>query len=428
MQTAVSFVSATSPLLTTNPSSRPEAQVFVGSLAMDGLGLFVLLVTIVVSLMGLWASIGRPGFIAYGVQTLLLVIGVFFLVSATNMVLFFVLWEMVTIVAWSIGRRSGIQSFPALGPLPVQGIGGIGSICMLSALVLVAVENRTLTLEPAQVSGMSLVAGLLLAAVYLKTYGLLAQTWLPGEPRTAGVSNALLAGAGIMVVGFYPYVRFFWTVFSGQGGWQDIAVPVSVGIGLVAAMVALGEHDTHRLISYGALSQFAWFLAAFALFGPEQAGVLFLAVFTCTLAMSALFVLLGLTESYSGERDLRRLGGLIRQAPTVTALFILLVPAVVGLPPFGSFVARLTVELPLLARGELSAGLMLFGITVLTLLYLLRFFGAVFLGESRQPMTEARGVSEYVAVSAVLLILLVVGLTSPTLVQLAQISFAIPWG
>ena len=395
---------------------------------MDGLGLFVLLLAIVISLLGLWASMGRRGVVSYLLQVSLFIGAVFLMVSSTNLLLFYVLWEMVTILSWSISRRSGFHSYPALGPLPMQGLGGIATVCMFAALMFIAVANRTLSMAPVQSASVVPVTVLLLAAVYLKTYGLLAQTWLPGEPRMAGVSNALVAGAGIVAVGLYPYVRFFWTILGSQEGWRGIALPVSLAIAVVAALIALGERDSHRLLSYGALSQFAWFLAAFAVLGPQQAGALFLALLTCALALSVMFVVLGLAESISGERDIRQSGGLMRVSPLVGVLFVLSALATVGLPPFGGFIGRLSVGLPVIAGGNLSVGLILFGVSGLSLLYLLRLFGMLFLGEVRRPVSEVAGVSEYLAISVVLVILLVIGLASPLLSSWIQVSFAMPFG
>lgn len=409
-------------------SARPSPQNFVGSLAMDGLGLFVLLVAVVVSLMGLWGSLGRPGITSYVLQVFLFIGAIFLMVSSTNLLLFFVLWEIVVVISWSLSRRGGLHSYPALGPLPMQGIGGIATICMLGALMYVAVDGRTLSMTPIQGGGASFIAVLVLGAVYLKTYGLLTLIWLPSEPRASGISNALLVGGSIVAVGVYPYVRIFWTILGGQEGWREMALPVSLVIGAVAAVIALGEHDARRLISYGAFSQFAWFLAAFALYEPEQAGVLFLALASCLLAMSGLCILLGLAESISGERDLRRLGGLIGTAPLVSVLFVLLVVAAVGLPPFAGFVGRLIVEMPLLAQGDLAIGLVLFGLTVMTFLYLLRLFGGVFLGELRRPTAEVRGAPEYLVVSTLLIVLLAIGLTSPVLTRWVQVSLAMPFG
>lgn len=409
-------------------SARPSAQGFVGSLAMDGLGLFVLLVAVVVSLMGLWGSLGRPGITSYVLQVFLFIGAVFLMVSSTNLLLFFVLWEIVVVISWSLSRRGGVHSYPALGPLPMQGIGGIATICMLGALMYIAVDGRTLSMAPIQGAGGSFIAILVLAAVFLKTYGLLTLMWLPSEPRVSGISNALLIGGSIVAVGVYPYVRVFWTILGGQEVWRGMALPVSLAVGAVAAVIALGEHDARRLISYGAFSQFAWFLAAFALYEPEQAGALFLSLATCLLAMSGLCILLGLAESMSGERDLRRLGGLIGAAPLVSVLFLLLVAAAAGLPPFAGFVGRLIVELPLLTQGNLATTLVLFGLTVTTFLYLLRLFGGMFLGELRRPTAEVRGTPEYLVVSTLLVALLAIGLTSPVFVEWVQVGLAMPFG
>jgi formate hydrogenlyase subunit 3/multisubunit Na+/H+ antiporter MnhD subunit len=118
----------------------------------------------------------------------------------------------------------------------------------------------------------------------------------------------------------------------------------------------------------------------------------------------------------------------IRLAPVAGTLFILLVIAAIGLPPFGAFVTRLNVELPLLIQQHSGEALALFAITILTLLYLTRLFGNIFLGKLPHSIEESSGVSAYFSIGVLIIILMMIGLASPTILRLMQLSFSMPIG
>ncbi len=55
------------------------------------------------------------------------------------------------------------------------------------------------------------------------------------------------------------------------------------------------------------------------------------------LVMTALYLVVGLVERMGGTSDIRKLGGLYRANSWLSIMFIVLVFAVAGLPPFLGF-------------------------------------------------------------------------------------------
>jgi formate hydrogenlyase subunit 3/multisubunit Na+/H+ antiporter MnhD subunit len=102
-----------------------------------------------------------------------------------------------------------------------------------------------------------------------------------------------------------------------------------------------------------------------------------------SVAKGGLFLCAGIIEQKTHTKDITRMGGLFKAMPWTGVAFALCSLSVMGIPPFGGFFSKFMVF-----RGATQTGsILLLGIFLvgafMTLLYLLRLFYLVFLGEER---------------------------------------------
>ncbi len=107
-----------------------------------------------------------------------------------------------------------------------------------------------------------------------------------------------------------------------------------------------------------------------------------------SLAKAGLFLCVGIIEHKTHTRDLRELGGLLRTMPITAVTFILCMLTIVGFPPTAGFFGKLMIFM-----GSLQSGKTLFVIgailgAILTVIYMLRMFNAIFLGPERWKGTK----------------------------------------
>jgi formate hydrogenlyase subunit 3/multisubunit Na+/H+ antiporter MnhD subunit len=101
------------------------------------------------------------------------------------------------------------------------------------------------------------------------------------------------------------------------------------------------------------------------------------------LAKAGLFLSAGIIEQNAGTKDIRKLGGLLRTMPVTAVSFLFCAFSVMGIPPFGGFIAKYMVISSAIGGGQIALGAVFMAGAVLTILYLFRLFSRVFLGQAK---------------------------------------------
>ena len=178
-------------------------------------------------------------------------------------------------------------------------------------------------------------------------------------------------------------------VLSGE--WHHGVMVIAAASALVSACAALIETDLKRIIAYSTVSQIAFiFLGLASGTGIGVAGAL-LYILMHGLAKGGLFLCAGIVEQNTHTKDITKLGGLIKTMPFTAVAFLLCAFSVMGIPPFGGFFSKLMVITGAAksdAGGPWMAAVFVAG-AVLTILYLIRAFNRVFLGDPKtEPVKE----------------------------------------
>ena len=227
--------------------------------------------------------------------------------------------------------------------------GLLGTLNMADILRVAPAAN------PAAMAG---VAALLLLAFGMKAAAFPVNAWLPAAYHTPpAVVSALFAGL-LTKVGIYAMLRALVVLLPAS---RDLLEPVLVAIALatllIAPLGAIAETNLRRAIGFLVIGGVGSVLAGIAI--PSLAGVsgAGLYVLHAILTMTALYLVAGLAEWQTGETDSRRMGGLYAASAPLSILFLVLVLATAGVPPFLGFWPKLLLLQAGLAEGNWAGGL-----------------------------------------------------------------------
>ncbi len=234
--------------------------------------------------------------------------------------------------------------------------------------------------------------------------------WLPeAHPAAPSPVSALMSGI-MLKTAIYGILRVTFDLLDVQQWWWGVLV---LALGLLTAvfgvMFAAVQGDMKRLLAYSSIENIGLLLVGigltiiFHVYGKDALAALSL---TATLYhslnhaffKSLLFVGTGSILHATGERNMGRLGGLIRKMPWVAALMLVGVLGIAGLPPLNGFVS----EWLLLQAFLLSPGLpnsyinMLIPVAAavialaaaLAAYVMVKFYGIIFLGQPREQALE----------------------------------------
>lgn len=186
------------------------------------------------------------------------------------------------------------------------------------------------------------IAALLLLAFGMKAAAFPVNAWLPASYHTPDAAVSALFGGLLTKVGAYALLRCLIALMPAS---REIMDPTITGLAVVTLILsplgALSQTNLRRAIGFLLIGGIGSIMAGLAL--PNMRGIAGATIyaFSSILTISALYLLAGLIEKLTGERDSRFMGGVYTASSPLSILFIILVFAVAGLPPFLGFWPKL---------------------------------------------------------------------------------------
>jgi NADH-quinone oxidoreductase subunit L len=225
-----------------------------------------------------------------------------------------------------------------------------------------------------------LVALGLLGGAVAKSAQIPLHTWLPDAMEGPTPVSALIHAATMVTAGVYLIARTH-SLFELAPVVFDTAAILGGATIVMAGLIALVQTDIKRVIAYSTMSQIGYMFVGVGL-GAFGAGLFHLtthAFFKALLFLAAGIVIHALT----GEQDIRKMGGLGRELPMTTQLFVVGALALAAVPPFAGFFSKDAILASAANAGALGWGLWAAGAVgaFLTAVYTFRLVFIVFAGE-----------------------------------------------
>jgi multicomponent Na+:H+ antiporter subunit A len=313
------------------------------------------------------------------------------LAMAQDLVLLFVFWDLTALASYYLiayDRHDPDARASALMALLVTGVTAV--LLLVGALILYAAHG---TLSVPELAGrvesgpLLNTAGILIAVAALaKSAQVPLHFWLPRAmaaptPVSAYLHSAAMVAAGVLLLGrVYPLLQK-----------SQLLLDVLLLVGLVSIAVggvlALTRDVLKQLLAYSTISQYGYVVFMYGLGGEYGAAGAAFYVIAHALAKCALFLTAGAVSEVTGEDRLSRLGGLRKPLSLLAVASGAASAGLAALPlTIGFFKDELFFEAAL-KHGPLFAGLAVLG-AALTFAYTWRFWGGLFLGETRDGVGE----------------------------------------
>jgi NADH-quinone oxidoreductase subunit N len=362
------------------PSPAGNDVPFAGSIAVDGVGLFlqgtILVLAVLATLLVAerTVDVGSPivasAAVVVGsptdqrlarstrVQTevfpllLFAVSGMMIFPVANNLLLMFVALEVLSLPLYlmaGLARRRRLLSQEA--SLKYFLLGAFGSAFFLYGLALLYGYANTVDLAgifaAQRTSGQSdvlLYTGLALLLVGLLFKASVApfQSWTPDVYTGAATPVAAFMAACTKVAAFGALLRVLYVGFSGTASdWRPIIWAVAIASMVVGAVFGVTQTDVKRVLAYSSIAHAGFILVAFvAVTRTSVASVLFY-VLTYGFTTLAAFGVVMLVRDADGEAThLSHWSGLARKSPLVAITMTILLLSMAGIPLTSGFIGK----------------------------------------------------------------------------------------
>jgi multicomponent Na+:H+ antiporter subunit D len=254
---------------------------------------------------------------------------------------------------------------------------GVALIYGATGTVNLALVAAALPGDPAALAGLSvLLIAIAAKASLVPLHGWLPRTYVHASPAVTAIFSALLTKAGV-----YVLYRLTSTLFADVDGFLPVALVVAAVTMVVGVLGAVGGNDMRGILTFHMVSQVGYLVLPLGIWtrAAVAAGLFYLVQYVAV--KGALFLAAGAVNRLEGTDDLAELGGLMRTRPWLGVAFLLPALALAGLPPTSGFVGKFLLVRAAFDAGAFWAGATAVGVSLLTLLSMIKIFNGAFWGQ-----------------------------------------------
>ena len=384
-------------------------------LALDGLSLLLVILTLFLGLMSVissWREIQeRVGFFHMNLLwTLSGVLGVFL---SLDLFLFYFFWELMLLPMYFLIAIWGHENraYASMKFFIFTQLSGL--LMFLSILALYFIHGRatgTYTFDYSQLLGTSLqlsvsvwlMLGFFIAfAVKLPVVPF--HTWLPDAHTEAPTAGSVILAGLLLKTGAYGMIRFMVPLFpEATTFFAPTGMLLGVAGVLYGALLAFGQRDLKRLVAYTSVSHMGFVLLGVFSWNELALQGTVLQMLCHGISTAGLFILAGSLQERLRTRDIDQMGGLWFSMPKMGGMAMVFAMASLGLPGLGNFVGEFLVLIGAFRKNMAIASIATVGLVGATV-YSLQMLQKVFFGKQEEALKPADVSVREMSVSIILI-------------------------
>jgi NADH-quinone oxidoreductase subunit M len=399
-------------------------------LGLDGLSMLLVLLTTFLFPVIIYSGFGgterRNSF--YGLILLMemALIGVF---TTTDILLFYIFWEIALIPIFFVSILWGGQNARAI-TFKFFMYTLVGGLLMLVAIVFLYVQTPPphtfafhdfykIILYPGTQKWLFL-AFFLAFAIKMPVFPF--HTWQPGLYFTAPTQGSMLLAGIMLKMGVYGVLRFVLPLFpDAMNDLGLYAILLSVTGIVYASVIAIRQNELKRLIAYSSLAHVGLIAAGVfsrTFYGLEGAMI---QMISHGVNIVGLFFCYEIIVRRTKTGDISSLGGIASQAPVFAAFFMIILLGSISLPLTNGFIGEFLLLLGIFQYNfylALTAGLtIIFGAV-----YMLRMYQRTMYGEAKAATAGFKDLTrqEIIVLVPIVAIILWIGIYPHMFLDIAE--------
>ncbi|MBI3070848.1 MAG: NADH-quinone oxidoreductase subunit N [Deltaproteobacteria bacterium] len=426
---------------------------FSGMVVLDPMAFFFKLIfgiAVLVTLFFVYRSAESPEANSGEFVTLLVAVtlGLFLMGAASDMVMMYLSLEFVSLCSYVMAGWSRKDRRSTEAALKYVIYGGVASGVMVYGMsLLYGLTGKTNLFEirdalaasaPSQLA-LTLSVVLIIAGIGFKIAAVPFHMWCPDVYEGAPTPVTAFFSVGPKAAGFAMMIRFFYTTFVDATSWGSGTELVAVGgapwpllVGIIAAatmtlgnFAAITQNNLKRLLAYSSIAHAGYMLMGIASMSRQGVeSVLFYLGVYLFMNLGAFLVVIAIRDHTEGE-GIEAYRGLSQRQPFAAVLMTVFLLSLTGVPPFAGFIGKFYLFAAVLAKGGFYYYLLaIIGIlnSAVSLFYYARIIRAMFLEEPVVRAPVGLPLPYRVALVALAVPTVVLGIFPPLLSDLTQVS------
>jgi NADH-quinone oxidoreductase subunit N len=377
--------------------NRPniEEKIFLESFTRDAFSNFFKILILVSSLFVLNTSKNyiidkKLDKFEYPIIILLSILGMFFMVSSNDIILFYLGLELQSLSLYilaSIDREnlksseSGIKYFilSALSSgLLLYGCSLLYGFTGSTNFDLIANE-----LNKENTGGVFAMVFILVGLAF-KVSAVPFHMWTPDVYEGAPTSITSYFAVVPKVAGLAVLIKFMFIPFSNiMSEWQTIIIFISIASMILGAVAAIGQKNIKRLLAYSSIGHIGYALAGVATGNVSgyQSAIVYISIYVImNIGIFSCLYLLKKDGEY--KENISDLSGASKKHPLLAISFLIILFSLAGIPPLGGFFAKFYVFSAVLEQKMYALAIIGLLTTVISAFYYLKIIKIIYFDDS----------------------------------------------
>ncbi len=376
-------------------SSNNEEKIFLESFTRDAFSNFFKILILVSSLFVLNSSKNfildkKLAKFEYPIIILLSILGMFFMVSANDIILFYLGLELQSLSLYilaSIDRdnlkssESGIKYFvlSALSSgLLLYGCSLLYGFTGTTNFDLIANELGK------ENTGAVFAMVFILVGLAFKVSAVPFHMWTPDVYEGAPTSITSYFAVVPKVAGLAVLIKFMLIPFSKiLMEWQTIIIFISIASMILGAVAAIGQKNIKRLLAYSSIGHIGYALAGVAtgVISGYESAIVYIAIYV-VMNLGAFSCLYLLKKDGDYKENISDLSGISKKHPILAISFLIILFSLAGIPPLGGFFAKFYVFTAVVEQKMYALAIIGLLTTVISAFYYLKIIKTIYFDDS----------------------------------------------
>tara|TARA_B100001057_G_scaffold496093_1_gene596682 strand:- start:301 stop:1650 length:1350 start_codon:yes stop_codon:yes gene_type:complete len=356
----------------------------------------------------------KINYFEYSLVLLLSVLGMFIMVSANDLILFYLGLELQSLSLYILAslNRNNLKSNES--GLKYFILSSLASGLLLYGCSILYGFSGSTNFEIISLNTSTENIGTVFAMVFIlvglafKVSAVPFHMWTPDVYEGAPTSVTSFFAVVPKIAGIAVFIRFMQIPFSQiVDQWQPILVFISLASMILGAVAAIGQSNIKRLIAYSSIGHIGFVLAGISTSTTlgYSSSVTYISIYVVmNLGMFACIFSMKRDGKYC--ENLNDLSGISKQHPILSISLLVILFSLAGIPPLAGFFAKFYIFISVIESKMYTLAIVGLLSTVISAFYYLRIVKIIYFEETDKSLDQIKnlGISTTLLLSSLILV------------------------
>ena len=339
----------------------------------------------------------------YPVIMLIAILGMFFMVSSNDLILFYLGLELQSLSLYILASidRDNLRSSEAGIKYFVLSALSSGLLLYGCSLLYGFTGSTNFQVISNNVGDINI--GTIFAMIFIlvglafKVSAVPFHMWTPDVYEGSPTSVTSFFAIVPKIAGIAVFIRFMYSPFQNiLDEWQYILVFISIASMILGAVAAINQKNIKRLIAYSSISHMGYAIAGIST-GTEsgfKSTIIYILIYS---AMNIGFFAFVFLMKRSGKyiEDINELSGISKNHPLAALSLLIVLFSLAGIPPLAGFFAKFYIFMSVIESGMYALAIIGLVTTVVSAFYYIRIVKVMYFDSPKKPFENLKSYGIY---------------------------------